>query len=56
MSSGRIISSAGTWPLTNSVIGVSTNPGQNAVTWIPSCSFSFCVAWLKPTTPALVAE
>ena len=32
MSSGRIISSGFTCSLTNSVIGVSTNPGQNAVT------------------------
>ena len=56
MSSGRIIFSAGTWPLTNSVIGVSTNPGQSAVTWMPSFSCSCCVAWLKPTTPAFVAE
>ena len=32
MSSGRIIASASTWPFTKSVIGVSTNPGQSAVT------------------------
>ena len=36
MSSGRIISSASTWPFTKSVIGVSTKPGQSAVTWIPA--------------------
>ena len=32
MSSGRIIASASTCPLTKSVIGVSTKPGQSAVT------------------------
>ena len=34
MSSGRIMSVGQTWPRTHSVIGVSTKPGQNAVTWI----------------------
>ena len=32
MSSGRIMSSAFTWPFANSVIGVSTNAGHSAVT------------------------
>ena len=55
MSSGRIIFSASTWPLANSVIGVSTNAGASAVTWIPASPTSFWVAWLKLITAALVA-
>ena len=46
-SSGWIISSAATCSFTNSVIGVSTNPGASAVTWIPCPATSFCVDWLE---------
>ena len=56
MSSGWIISSFGTCPSTQSVIGVATKPGQKAVTWMPSLPSSPCMAWLRPTTPAFVAE
>ena len=45
MSSGRIISSPGTWPLANSVIGVSTKAGARAVHWTPSAPASRCVAF-----------
>ena len=55
MSSGWIISSRPT-PSTQSVIAVSTNPGQKAVTWTPSLDSSLCSAWLSPTTPNFVAE
>src|SRR5512132_844844 len=56
MSSGRIIASAATCSLTNSVIGVSTNAGANAVTWTPWPAISFWVACENPITAALVAE
>ena len=56
MSSGLIIASGSTELRAHSVIGVSTSPGQKAVTWIPAPSTSRCVAWLNPTTPAFVAE
>ena len=55
MSSGWIISSLGTLSAVQSVIGVATNAGQKAVTWMPSLESSPCAAWLSPTTPALVA-
>ena len=55
MSSGWIISSRST-PSTQSVMAVSTKPGQNAVTWMPSLDSSWWSAWLRPTTPNLVAE
>ena len=55
MSSGWIISSLGTLSAVQSVIGVATKAGQNAVTWMPSLESSPCAAWLSPTTPALVA-
>ena len=55
MSSGRIISSPGTWPLANSVIGVSTKPGASAVHWIPAPPASRWVDWVKLITAALVA-
>ncbi len=53
---GVIIVSAGTCSLTNSVIGVSTKPGHRAVDLIPSAASSLFIAWVKPTTPCLVAE
>src|SRR3954465_10196301 len=56
MSSGRIISSGGTWACTHSVMGVSTNAGQKAVTWMPSSISSAWAAMLKATTAAFVAE
>ena len=55
MSSGRIMSSPGTWPLANSVIGVSTKPGASAVHWIPWLPYSRWVDWVKLITAALVA-
>lgn len=55
MSLGRIISSAGTAPLTKSVIAVSTKAGANAVQAIPSLPTSRSVATLKFNTAALVA-
>ena len=55
MSSGRIISSPGTWPLANSVIGVSTKAGARAVHWTPSAPASRWVASVKLITAALVA-
>ena len=56
MSSARIISCGSTCSRAHSVIAVSTKAGHRAVTWIPSPPSSFCVAWLKPTSPAFVAE
>ncbi len=56
MSSGRIMSSAATLSLTKSVIGVSTKAGQSAHDLMPSPPISLFIAWVKPTTPALVAE
>jgi GT2 family glycosyltransferase len=50
MSSGRIIASAATRSLTNSVIAVSTNAGANAVTWTPWPAISFWVACENPIT------
>ena len=48
--------SAPTESFTNSVIGVSTNPGASAVTWIPLPATSFWFDWLHASTAALVAE
>jgi hypothetical protein len=56
MSSGRIISEAGTCSLTKSVIGVSTNAGHSAVDLIPSALNSLFIASVQPTTPCFVAE
>ena len=55
MSSGRIISSPGTCPLANSVIGVSTKPGASAVHWMPALPTSRWVDWVKLITAPLVA-
>ncbi len=52
---GWIIASAGTWPLANSVIAVSTKPGASAVHWIPAPPASRWVDWVKLITAALVA-
>jgi hypothetical protein len=49
------MSSALTWSLTNSVIGVSTNAGQSAVDLMPCVPRSLCIACVKPTTAAFVA-
>ena len=48
MSSGWIISSAGTCSRTKSVIGVSTKPGHSASDLIPSPLSSLCIAWRQP--------
>ena len=56
MSSGRIMSLAATLCLTKSVIGVSTNAGHSAHDLMPSPPSSLFMAWVKPTTAALVAE
>ena len=56
MSSGWIISSFGTSPSPQSVIGVATKPGQRAVTCMPASESSLWAAWLRPTTANFVAE
>src|SRR5471032_1291376 len=56
MSCGRIICSAGTCCLANSVIGVSTKAGQSAVDLMPWGASSLFIASVQPTTPCLVAE
>ena len=56
LSCGRIISSALTWPLTKSVMGVSTNAGQSAVDLMPCDPSSLFIASVQPTTACLEAE